>query len=260
MGTWDSISSFDNTILSRYHTKMLQSSDIVVAISGHIDKELILFIENLFGTISRDIRLQEPLENLVPQVGAEIIIEDKDVKQNYLCVGFPTFSYNHPQLLSLMLFNQLLGGGRTSFLAKNIRESLGAVYSLSSSTYLYKEGGLLSINVASSSKNNIFQLKNIILELLRKELKKEITTEQVSITKSQLKSKMLYSLENCTSRMLEFGKNTLLNIGSENTVNIDFNNTDSIIQSIENTSREDILDVYEELLGFSPTISLITNE
>lgn len=263
LGTWDSIKEFNRETLLSYYSKIISNSQIVVSVSGNFEENLLEQITSLFESLSsrrQSLNRLNETEHIKPNVGLDTSITFKDINQHHLCLGYPTLTYNSPELSSLMVYNQLLGVGNTSFLAKNIRDLRGVAYSIGSIPFLYQESGLLTINVASHIKNDIHWLKDMLLKLLKNDFKNQMNLEQISVAKTKFKSNILFSLENSISRMLEFGKKSILNIHINSNEGSLSSGADQVIENIESVTVEKVLNIHDRLLSAPPTFSVITNK
>lgn len=258
LGTYESINSFNRERLSSFYSNILETSDIVISLSGHIEPKLIKEVEILFESFTPRKEALNSVKKAIPDCGKEIGVELNNSQQNYLSLGYPTDTYYSSNLSSIMVFNQLLGGGRTSFLNRNIRDKLGMVYSSGSTVYTFQEGGIFSINISSSVNNDIFQIKELILNMVSNDLAKEIVDEKIAIAKSQLKSKLLFGLENSTSRMLEFGKNAILNLDNKLFSSINHNDIKEVVKLLDSVNANKVKTLYEGFLNVPPTASVIT--
>lgn len=132
------------------------------------------------------------------------------------------------------------------------------VYSSGSTVYTFQEGGVFSINISSAINNDIFQIKELVLNMVSNDLGQEIVGEKVAIAKSQLKSKLLFGLENSTSRMLEFGKNAILNLDNKLFSSINHNDIKEVVKLLDSVGANNVKTLYEDFLDVLPTVSVIT--
>lgn len=255
IGNWEDIQQFNHKQLKQYHKMIVESSDIVVSLTGNIDKQLLEKVRTKFQDVPRlNNGLLLESQSLTPNIGKEIYITQPNVHQHYLSIGFPTPTYDDSKLLSLIIYNHLLGAGRSSYLNKTFRESLGLAYSVGSTIYLYKEKGVLALSISTDIQNSIQDIKSQMLDLMQNDLARKINNHKIDIVKNKIKSNIVYSLENCSTRMLEFGKNVILKI--DKTPN-GFTHVDELMKRVDKVTAKDIIDLHEEIINYPPTISII---
>jgi predicted Zn-dependent peptidase len=261
LGDEESINKFNSEILFDYYQKRFSEAPIVVSLSGNIDDELKQTVEELFSCIPSRMEKYKGIEEIVSFSKEEKIVKKNDILQNHLCLGYRINSYEDPKIFPLMVFNHILGEGQMSFLSRYMREKMGMVYSIGSTTYLYKEGGVLTVNIASSSSNDINFIKNTLINLLESSYLKELSSDLVSIAKYQIKSRLVFALENSMSRMLDFGKNAILDIDSGNNASsINYSDINEVIKSIDNVIIEEVEGICNDFLMTKPSISIITDK
>lgn len=73
--------------------------------------------------------------------------------------------------------------------------------------------------------------------------------------KAIMKGNIVFGLENIGTRMIDFGKNEILDINEQSFMN--FQHIDDIYQQIEKQTKNDIEDVIHDIFSYEPSTSLI---
>ncbi|MDQ0176605.1 peptidase M16 family protein [Bacillus chungangensis] len=85
--------------------------------------------------------------------------------------------------------------------------------------------------------------------------KRGITNEELRRGKAIMKGNIVFGLENIGTRMIDFGKNEILDINEQSFMN--FQHIDDIYQQIEKQTKNDIEDVIHDIFSYEPSTSLI---
>ena len=103
-----------------------------------------------------------------------------------------------------------MGGSMSSRLFQNIREEKGLAYSVYSMFTAYSQDGYYNI-YAGVAHDKIHDAIDGILAELEMLANGEITADEISMAKEQLKAGYTFGQENIANRMFANGKNLLLN-------------------------------------------------
>ena len=151
----------------------------------------------------------------------------------------------------MSVLNTILGGSPSSRLFQKIREESGLTYSIYSYGSSYKDTGLLHIYAAKNPSQKYTVIKKIhnIVETLRK---KGISTEELIMTKEQIKTELILGSEGARSRMNSTGK-SMLNRGRLVPLG-------ELLKGIDRVSLEDVKEFANRYLDInSSSLSLVGN-
>ncbi|NCB64283.1 MAG: insulinase family protein, partial [Clostridia bacterium] len=170
----------------------------ILSIAGSFDREQTLSeAGRLFGGFERrgTIRSQERAAYL-----PGIILKEKDVEQNHLCLGFEGFPAVDDRKYALSVISNLLGSGMSSRLMQRLREEHGLVYSVETFVTDYRDAGVFGVYAAYSSEAEDEVLSHIMeeLRLIRSE---GITEDELRRAKEYFKTGLVMALEGSFSRM-----------------------------------------------------------
>lgn len=256
LGTVEIINTFNKNDLREYYEKKLRPDEIVISVSGSFDENLLRVIEDSFSSIKPSTS-KEKREEIKPiSFSPKIIKDSKSLKQHYISLGFPSYSYLSRDLIPFMLFYHIFGAGYSSMLYNTLRKEKEMVYSTGAMPLIYKEGGILLINASTPSVKSIDEILEEILLIIDRVFKNGINSDELKRGKSILKCHIAFSMEQTDSRVIDFGKNEILKIKEYNDL---FNNyeLDNLFNLIDLQTIEDVNRVIRDIFENKPSISLI---
>lgn len=138
----------------------------------------------------------------LPQGG--LVVEERDIKQVHLALGFPTVPAGAGERYGLEVLNALLGGGLSSLLFQLVREERGLAYTVfSSTTYHTDAGGLLIY--AATEESHLPEVIAAILEVLERIARTPPTQADLKRAVGRLRGSFLLGLEGPVGRLLRLG-------------------------------------------------------
>lgn len=190
IGKPETINSFDRTMIEAYIAREYTPDRIVLAAAGAIGHEAIVeAAERHFGGLKP---VQAP--ETVPAVyGGGDRRMPKKLEQANLVLGLPGLSFRDPGYYALHMFAQVLGGGLTSRLWHEVRETRGLAYEIQSFHWSFYDCGLFGIG-AGTSGGDLAELVDVTLAATKKAAE-DADTVEVARAKAQLKVALLSALE-----------------------------------------------------------------
>lgn len=182
------------------------AENMVISVAGHFDIDKVVEeIENKFSKVSREKR-KVCLD--IPVFKPSIKYIDREIEQIHMCMAFNCVDYNSEEKYALTLVNSILGGSINSRLFQQVREEMGATYSIYSFGSSFEKAGLLQIYSAMNSnqvETVMGQIKFIIDDLISN----GVTEEELLEVKQEVRSELLMSRESSKSIMSSNGKNMI---------------------------------------------------
>jgi predicted Zn-dependent peptidase len=168
----------------------LVPSRLVLAASGKVDEdEMLKLAERLFGDM-------EDWPG-VPIGRAEFIggvrNDRREFEQTHWCLGLPGVPAGHPQMHSLSIFTQALGGGMSSRLFQELREERGLAYSIGAWQQAFADTGIVTISCAAD-RTRAVESMHLAREVVAQAIDNLDETE-VRRARAQLEAGLLMSLE-----------------------------------------------------------------
>ncbi|MCO4783908.1 MAG: insulinase family protein [Candidatus Cloacimonetes bacterium] len=249
IGYKKNVDSFQRDEVLDFHKKFYQPSNIFLSVVGNFDnfdiKEL---SEKYFSNVPNLNLKSVPPKQELQHSGVKAVI--KPIEQCHLTLGWHAYNITHKNRYVLHLISAYLGGGMSSLLFQDIRETHGLTYSIYSFVRAYKDVGFFGVYSAHSKEST-----SKILELIKINIEKiingDLSTQKLVQLKSQLKGGLLLGLEKTSFRMNRIGVGHLY-----------FDqvmDTDTLIQLVNEVTAEDIIKVAKEVFLQSPSIINVGN-
>ena len=181
------------------------SGGMVLSAAGMIEHDHLV---ELARTLFRDLPESKPLDNDTAAYAGGAYLEDRELEQVHLTVGFPGLGLHDPDLYAASVLSVLFGGGMSSRLFQEIRERRGLVYSIHCYGSYYSDCGLFGI-YAGTGEEEVAELMPVLCdEILR--LADSLEEGEIQRARSQLKAATLMSLESTGARAEQIGEQVLI--------------------------------------------------
>ncbi|MDO8569376.1 MAG: pitrilysin family protein [bacterium] len=170
IGNKDSVKKINKQDLLKYKDTFLNTGRMSILVSGDVTmNECLPLLNKHLDNYKTEKRFNIPPKAATHRDSYITYEPFKDNKQIYAKIGFRTIGINENdrEILSLDLIAGILGKGRASRLAKELRYKRGLVYSANAGHYNYPDAGHFSIS--TSFEHN--KMENVI-EIIISELKK----------------------------------------------------------------------------------------
>ena len=210
LGTRESVQAFSKEDVARYHARRYGTANLLIAIAGSFDWEHFLDQVSLrFGDVSRGI---PPEPNGVESNGRDVVHHEKDLAQQYLCVGALGVPSQHKDRHALVVLSTLLGGGMSSRLFQRVRGQEGLAYSIYTYSDFYRDAGIFcaGMNVQPEHGRRAVALT---LEEFERVIREGVPEKELGSVKAQLKGSLLLGLESTSNRMHRIARNELYDGG-----------------------------------------------
>ncbi|MDR3242787.1 MAG: insulinase family protein [Clostridiales Family XIII bacterium] len=207
IGTPVSLNAISRAAVRKYVKDRYIIPNIVVSVAGSFDADLVCgLIEEYFSELPAPGRIRENARgDYTPRFRSKI----KDIEQSHLCLATRSVSMDDDRYYSMSLLNSVIGGSMSSRLFQNIREQKGLAYSVYSMNSSFVDDGYFNI-YAGVSHDKVKAALSAISDELRLLKNGDITAEELSMAKEQMKAGYIFGLENVNGRMFSNGRNMLL--------------------------------------------------
>lgn len=219
IGTAQSVSAMTRSQLRSFHARRYTPERMVVAVAGNVDHDdVVALVREHFGP--RLVRGRRPV---APRKGAgrvigrpRLAVTNREAEQTHLCLGVraPGRHWEHRWALSVL--NTALGGGLSSRLFQQIRESRGLAYSVYSSLDIFADSGALSV-YAACQPERFGEVVRVTTDVLETVARDGITESECRIAKGSLRGGLVLGLEDSGSRMNRIGRSEL-NFGEHRSI------------------------------------------
>jgi predicted Zn-dependent peptidase len=211
IGSVDSVSTMTRAQLHSFHVRRYIPERMVVAVAGNVDHhEVVSLVRHYFGP--RLVRGRTPLP---PRKGTGqvrgrpgLTLINRGAEQTHVSLGVraPGRHWEHRWALSVL--NTALGGGLSSRLFQQIRESRGLAYTVYSTLDMFADSSALSVYAACQPERfeEVIRVTDDVLETVARE---GITESECRIAKGSLRGGLVLGLEDSGSRMNRIGRSEL---------------------------------------------------
>jgi predicted Zn-dependent peptidase len=206
IGSRESVSGLTRSNLKEYIQAKYTPDCIIVSVAGNLAHDhLVDRVGALFGGLQGTKTAMPPSPLTFDSESALI---DKVTEQVHFCVAAPGFSQLDNEKYTLAVIDTTLGGGMSSRLFQEIRESRGLAYAIGSYSAAYREGGMFAV-YGGTSIESIEEVVRLVRDEFGNVLKENITDEELTRSKNQIKGALVLSQENMSSRMIRMAKSEI---------------------------------------------------
>ncbi len=239
LGTRETVSRLETADLRALHAGAYHPRHVIIAAAGNLSHDLLLKLVAKCGWLTFE---PGPSPRPIRKVPAATRTEHRvcrETAQTHVVLGTDTFAFPDARRETLMLLNNVLGGGMSSRLFQRIREELGLAYAVYSFHSFYRAAGVTGVYVGSHP-TTAAQAVEAILEELRRLAATGLTEEELAEAKQQLKGQITLSLESPAARMYRLAAVPLYEIP--------YRTIDRLLEDVDKIQRDDVAGVAEEFL------------
>ncbi len=252
IGTSENVGVMRREEILDYFNKFYSPSNMITLIVGDVDtNKVINQIQNAFNqpykkpaklTYKKEHSLQTQKRN----------IEYSDTQSGYIMIGFRGADINDKNTLALDVLSEILGGGKSSRLYKDIKEQKGLAYSISASNGSFRDDGIVYIT-ANFTPHSYKKLEKAIFDNISTIQKYGVTEEELQRAKNKIIQDTYYARESTSNIASELGYIMALT-GSSNLYN-------SYIDGIKKVTASEVQSAAQKYLGVNKSaVSLVLPE
>lgn len=195
LGPSDRVSSFQRDDLSRFVGQHYGPEQMILSAAGAVDHDaLVRMAETLFGHLPR---LGQAAMDPGQFRGGEVR-EAKSLEQAHFALAFESPGYQDDAIYVAQVYASLLGGGMSSRLFQEIRESRGLCYTIFAQAGAYMDTGMTTI-YAGTSGDQLGDLAHLTIDEMKRAAD-DLTETEVTRARTQMKAGLLMGLESPSSR------------------------------------------------------------
>lgn len=242
IGSVDSVAGMTRSQLHSFHVRRYIPERMVIAVAGNVDHDVVVsLVRKYFGrNLVKGRRPQPPRKGTGRLAGRPgLAVLDRDCEQTHLSLGVRIPGRHWPQRWPLAVLNTALGGGLSSRLFQQIRETRGLAYSVYSSIDSFADGGALSV-YAGCLPERFDEVVRLTTEVLEGVARDGITEAECRIAKGSMRGGLVLGLEDSASRMNRLGRSEL-NYGEYRTMS-------ATLADIDRVTVEDVNAVARHVL------------
>lgn len=243
IGSAQSVSTMSRAQLHSFHLRRYTPERMVVAVAGNVDHDEVVALVRTHFT-ARLIRGHRPV---APRKGAGriagnpgLVLGKRDAEQTHVSLGVRTPGRGWEHRWALSVLHTALGGGLSSRLFQEVRESRGLAYSIYSALDIFADSGALSV-YAACLPDRFTDVMRVTTEVLESVARDGITEDECRIAKGSLRGGLVLGLEDSGSRMSRIGRSEL-NYGAHRTI-------EHNLRQIERVTLDEVNAVARRLLS-----------
>ena len=215
LGTEETLETFTKEKIESYMYENYTPDKVVISVAGNVSDDIVNKIISLFDQFQNKSHHSKILK-APPVFRAGNIEKESNTEQSHIAIGFEGLTVKDPDLVSLLVVNNILGDTTSSRLFQQIREEQALAYSIFSYYSAYEHAGAFMI-YGGTSPEKLTVLEETILKITEKMVKDGVSPIEIQYAKEQLESNLLLGLETSNDFMNRNAKNELL-YGEEKTV------------------------------------------
>ncbi|MDA7427324.1 pitrilysin family protein [Primorskyibacter aestuariivivens] len=195
LGPADRVQAFGREDLSRFVTEHYGPDQMILSAAGAVDHAaLVKQAEALFGHLAP--RAATPDSPAQFRGGEARHV--KTLEQAHFALAFESPGYRDDAIYTAQIYSVALGGGMSSRLFQEIRETRGLCYTIFAQAGAYADTGMTTI-YAGTSGEDLPELMGITIDELKRAAD-DMSEAEVARARAQMKAGMLMGLESPSSR------------------------------------------------------------
>ena len=242
IGSADIIGTIRREEILDYFNQYYTPSNMITLVIGDIDtQKAINKIQQCFNQeYKKPVKKRFKKENQIQVQKRKI--EYTDTASGYMMIGFRGVNISNKDILALDVLSEVLGGGKSSKLYRNIKEQKGLAYSISASSGGFRDDGIFYIT-ANFIPSSLEKLEKAIFEEISYIQKYGITDEELQRAKNMIIQNTYYSRESTSNISSELGYIMTLTNSSEL--------YDNYVDGIQKVSAEEVKSAAQKYLGIN---------
>ncbi len=195
LGPTERVSAFSRDDLSAFVAEHYAPDQMILSAAGAVDHDqLMKLAEEMFGHL-------QPRKGLLPEparfTGGEAR-RDKALEQAHFALALESPGYRDDEIYTAQIYSTALGGGMSSRLFQEVRETRGLCYSIFAQTGAYADTGTTTI-YAGTSADQVGELATVTIDEMKRAAE-DMSPEEVARARAQMKAGMLMGLESPSNR------------------------------------------------------------
>jgi predicted Zn-dependent peptidase len=204
LGTRETVRSFTPSRLRNYLTRNYRAPGMVVAAAGAVEHQAIVaeVDKRLAGFKGPAAPEPEPAH-----FRGGTRVETRELEQVHIAMALQGVPVRDEQLYSLQVFTSVLGGGMSSRLFQEVRETRGLCYAIHAFHMPFSDTGLFAL-YAGTDETDAPELMRVVIDQISNATETLNDTE-VSRAKAQMKAGLLMALESSEARVGQLARQML---------------------------------------------------
>jgi predicted Zn-dependent peptidase len=197
IGLEETVKAIKRENIINYEKKWYSPQNTIVALAGDLPSDIIEQLKPYLEKWKGEKTVSRPE---LPQITGSINLKKKKTEQVHLCLGVKGVSQIDEDRYPYAVLDNVLGGSMSSRLFQEVREKRGLAYSIFSTSSPFRNFGI-SYVYAGTSKENMKQVVDLVLEQFTKIKKEGVRPEELERAREYLKGTLVLGMESTPSRM-----------------------------------------------------------
>ena len=240
IGSADIIGTIRREEILEYFNNFYAPSNMVTLVVGDVEPEkAVAKVQQAFNQEYRKpVNKHYRKESLLQ--GQKRKVDYTDTQSGYMMIGFRGVNISDKETFALDVLAEILGGGKSSRLYRDIKEQKGLAYSISAANGSYRDDGILYIS-ANFIPTSLEKLEKSIFEEITHLQKYGITDEELQRAKNVIVQDTYYSRESTSNISSELGYIMALTNSSEL--------YDTYVDGIKQVTADEVVNAAKKYLG-----------
>ena len=207
LGSVESVTSIAADDIRAFHDRWYRRSNLVIAVVGDVDhEEICTRVDERLAALAAG----EPPQRIAPTqpVIPETVVR-RDIEQSHVTFGWRAVDQFDDDRFALAVANQMIGGGWSSRLFQEVRETRGMSYSVFSSMGSYVDSGTFSI-YAGTHPERVPELVDVVEAQLADLVDNGPSEREMEVARGGFEGGTVLALEDAGSRMTQLATNLLV--------------------------------------------------
>jgi predicted Zn-dependent peptidase len=205
LGTPKTVRSFDAAALRRYLHRHYVAPNMLIAAAGAVEHARVVDdVQRLFASFSGAVA---PDPEPARYIGGAAL-EARKLEQVHVALAMEGLPQKHPDLHSLQIFTNVLGGGMSSRLFQEVRELRGLCYSIYAFHWPYSDTGMFGL-YAGTDTADASELMRVVTDEIAAAAE-NIKESEVARAKAQMKVGLAMALESSGARIEQLARQILI--------------------------------------------------
>jgi len=246
LGTHDTVEAMTRDDVAGFHSQWYRPANLVVAAAGALEHAHVV---DALGDLLGGGAHGEVPTRVAPQSHDSTLVQiDRPIEQVHVVIGWRGLPLGDDDRYALWVANHVLGGGMSSRLFQEIRETRGLAYTVFSSPSSYSDCGSLVV-YAGTGVARLEELLTVTSGVIDGLLADGITADEHRTALGYLEGSMLLGLEDSGARMSRLGTSLV----SRN----DITTIDEHVARIRAVTSADVQSVLHRVLDTPRAISAV---
>jgi predicted Zn-dependent peptidase len=246
LGTESTIDAMTPEAIRAFHAEWYRPQSLIFAAAGPLDHDALCAEVSAAFTDAPSGR--RPSRAAPARDAQPLRVLRRAGESVHVALGWRALSHEDPDRFALAVANQIIGGGLSSRLFQEVRETRGLAYSVFSSTSSYADTGVLSI-YAGTMPSRVRELLEVIDDQLASIVADGVSDHELAVAKGAFEGSTIISLEDTGNRMARLATS----LAVRNAVMP----VDEYLANIDAVTVDDVRRVIDRVLGSPRTIAAV---